>query len=170
MAKLKYLVVDVDGTMTDGGIYYDEKGNEYKKFNTRDAAGFFAARQAGIKLMVLTGRVCKATTRRMTEMKIDYVCQNIKNKEQYLKNFMAENHIAKEELGYVGDDLNDLPPMKLAGFVACPSDSCLEIKEIADYISAVKGGHGAVRDVVEHLLRESGEWEEAIAEVYGIGI
>ena len=83
---------------------------------------------------------------------------------------MAENHIAKEELGYVGDDLNDLPPMKLAGFVACPSDSCLEIKEIADYISAVKGGHGAVRDVVEHLLRESGEWEEAIAEVYGIGI
>lgn len=168
--KIKYLVLDVDGTMTDGGLYYDENGNETKKFCTKDAAGFFAAHQVGIKIMVLTGRECKATTRRMTEMKIDYLCQNVKDKVNYLKNFMLENEIAKEEIGYVGDDLNDLLSMQLCGYIGCPSDACLEIREIADYISPIKGGYGAVRDVIEHLLREYDLWDEAVANVYGIGV
>ena len=111
--KIKYLVIDVDGTMTDAGIYYDEHGNELKKFCTKDAAGYFAAHQAGIRLMVLTGRECQATTRRMQEMKFDYVVQNIKDKASYLADFMEKNGILQEEIGYIGDDLNDLPPMKL---------------------------------------------------------
>ena len=168
--KIKYLVIDVDGTMTDGGIYYDENGNELKKFCTKDAAGFFAAHQSGIKIMVLTGRECVATTRRMTEMKVDFLYQNIKNKAEFLQNFMIENKIEKHELGYIGDDLNDLPPMKLAAFIGCPSDSCSEIIAIANYVSNVSGGHGAVRDIIEHILRQSGEWENAISSVYGIGI
>lgn len=168
--KQKYLVIDVDGTMTDAGIYYDENGNETKKFCTKDAAGFFVAHQVGTKIMVLTGRECKATTRRMTEMKVEYLCQNVKDKISYLKKFMEENSISKEEIGYIGDDLNDLPSMKLCGFVGCPADACIEVKNIANYISGVNGGYGAVRDVIEYLLRESGEWEEAISNVYGIGI
>ena len=71
--QIKYLIIDVDGTMTDAGIYYDDHGNELKKFCTRDAAGFFAAKQAGIKIMVLTGRECQAVTRRMTELKVDFL-------------------------------------------------------------------------------------------------
>ncbi len=167
---IKYLVIDVDGTMTDAGIYYDENGNELKKFCTKDAAGFFAAHNVGIKIMVLTGRECAATTRRMTELKVDYLYQNIRNKKEFLRCFIQENNISKEELGYIGDDLNDLSPMKLAGFVGCPSDSCIEVKEIADYISKEKGGHGAVRDIIEHILCESGEWSAAVTEVYEIGI
>lgn len=168
--NLQYLVIDVDGTMTDGGIYYDEYGNEIKKFCTKDAAGFFAAHQSGIKIMVLTGRECKATTRRMTEMKVEYLFQNVKNKKDFLASFMKDNGVAKEEIGYIGDDLNDLPPMKLCGYVACPADACEEVRKIADYVSPVKGGYGMVRDVIEHLLRESHEWKDAVSCVYGIGV
>lgn len=100
--KIKYLVIDVDGTMTDAGIYYDEHGNELKKFCTKDAAGFFAAKEAGIQVMVLTGRECAATTRRMGEMKVDYLVQNCKDKVSYLAEFMQEHQIMKEEIGYLG--------------------------------------------------------------------
>lgn len=170
MIQLTHLIIDVDGTMTDGGVYYDEHGNETKKFNTRDAAGFFTAHWAGIKIMVLTGRQCAATTRRMTEMKVEYLIQNVKDKRAFLDAFLAENGMKKEELGYIGDDLNDYPAMQLAGFVACPADSCPEILEIADYVSTKNGGDGAVRDIIEHYLRERGLWERAISEVYGFGI
>lgn len=167
---INYLVIDVDGTMTDAGIYYDEKENELKKFCTKDAAGFFAAHQVGMKIIVLTGRECAATTRRMTELKVDYLFQNVKDKVSFLKSFMEDNRIRKDEIGYIGDDLNDLPPMTLVGYVGCPADSCQEIKEIADYVSPIEGGHGAVRDIIEHLLRESGQWKDAVSKVYGIGI
>lgn len=166
---LKLLVIDVDGTMTDGGIYYDEHGNELKRFCTKDAAGFFAAPKAGIKIMVLTGRECAATARRMGEMKVEHIFQNIGSKEVFLQNFMKEHGLSRENIGYIGDDLNDLPAMKLAGYIGCPADACPEVKEMADYIAARKGGHGAVRDVIEHMLRERGEWEKAVSEVYGIG-
>lgn len=166
----KLLVIDVDGTLTDAGIYYDENGNELKKFCTKDAAGFFAAHNVGIEIMILTGRECAATTRRMTEMNVDYLFQNVKNKVDFLTTFMKEHDLTKEDIGYIGDDLNDLPPMMLAGYIGCPADSCPEIKRIANYVSKVNGGNGAVRDVVEHMLRESGEWDKAVAEVYGIGV
>ena len=77
---IKYIVIDVDGTMTDGGIYYDENGNELKKFCTKDAAGFFIAKRVGIKTVILTGRECQATTKRMKELQVDYLFQNITDK------------------------------------------------------------------------------------------
>lgn len=167
---IKYLVIDVDGTMTDAGIYYDDHGNELKKFCTKDGAGFFAAHYAGIKLMVLTGRECQATTRRMQEMKFDYIVQNIRDKAAYLEDFMKQNGIRREEIGYIGDDLNDLPPMKLCGFAGCPADACEEVKAYADYVADVKGGSGAVRDVICAMMRARGDWEQAVSAVYGIGI
>lgn len=168
--KIKYLVIDVDGTMTDGGVYYDEHGNELKKFCTKDGAGFFAAKRVGIQLIVLTGRECAATTRRMAEMKVDHLVQNCRDKVTYLRQFMKEHQIQREEIGYLGDDLNDLPPMNLCGFVGCPADACVEVKERADYVSTVKGGCGAMRDIIEYMLRVRGEWEQAVSEIYGIGI
>lgn len=169
LKKIKYLIIDVDGTLTDAGIYYDERGNELKKFCTKDAAGFFAAHQAGMKIMILTGRESAATTRRMTEMKADYLIQNCRDKISYIKKFMQKNSVLKDEIGYLGDDLNDLPGMQLCGFIGCPSDACKEVKEKADYVSDVCGGHGAVRDIIEFLLQARGEWNDAIAEEYGIG-
>ena len=150
MRNIKYIVIDVDGTMTDAGIYYDEHGNELKKFCTKDAAGFFAAHKAG--------------------MKVDFLCQDVKDKKSFLQKFMSEYNIDKDEVGYIGDDLNDYEPMLLAGYVGCPLDSCPEIIEIADYVSKVRGGYGAVRDIIEHMLRENGIWSKLIEEVYGIGI
>ena len=166
-SHLRYLEVDVDGTLTDAGISYDEHGNELKKFCTKDAAGFFAAKAMGIKTVVLTGRECAATARRMSDLKVDHVFQNVRDKQSFLLTFMDENHISKEQLGYIGDDLNDLLPMKLAGFKACPADSCEEIKRIADYVSTVKGGQGAVREIIEHALRASGDWDSLVEKIYG---
>ena len=149
-SELSYLVIDVDGTLTDAGIYYDEHGNELKKFCTKDAAGFFAAKAIGIKTVVLTGRECAATARRMSDLKVDHVFQNVKDKQSFLLSFMEDNQ-----------------PMQLAGFKACPADSCEEIKRIADYVSTVNGGHGAVREIIEHFLRESGDWEGLVEKIYG---
>lgn len=166
----KLFVFDVDGTMTDGGIYYDESGNEQKKFCTKDAAGFFAARAAGIKIMVLTGRECAATSKRMQELGVDYLYQNVKNKVSFLQAFMKEQNLVKSEVGYIGDDLNDIPAMDLCGFVGCPNDSCIEVIQRSNYVSKVNGGYGAVRDVIEYILREEGVWTTLVNEVYGIGV
>ena len=168
--EIKYLVIDVDGTMTDAGIYYDEHGNELKKFCTKDAAGFFAAKKAGIKILVLTGRECAATTRRMGEMKVDFLVQNCKDKVPYLETFLCGQGACWEELGYLGDDLNDLAGMCRSGFSGCPADACEEVKAKADYISTVKGGYGAVRDIISALLKERGEWAGIIEELYGAGV
>lgn len=167
-SNIKLLVIDVDGTMTDGGIYYDEFGNETKKFCSKDAAGFFAAHEVGLKIMVLTGRECKAVSRRMEELKVEYICQNVKDKYDYLKKFMDKMGYSVKNVGYIGDDLNDYKPMKLAVFKGCPQDSCDEIIRISDYVSTVKGGYGAVRDIICHLLGITGDWIRAIEEVYAL--
>lgn len=170
LAKIKLLVIDVDGTMTDGGIYYDASGNELKKFNTRDAAGIFAARCAGIKTMVLTGRKSFAVEKRMKELKIDYVYQGISDKKSFLIDFMKNNDLSKECVGYIGDDLNDLEPMHLAGFVSCPGDACEEVKRISNYVAEAYGGCGAVRECITYLLKNRREWDQAIAKTYGFGV
>ena len=167
---LRYLVIDVDGTMTDGGIYYDEHGNELKKFCARDAAGFFAAHSLEIKTVVVTGRESAMVKRRMKELKVDYVFENVRDKRAFLNEFMTEHLIAKEELGYIGDDLNDISAMKMAGFIGCPADSCIEVIKISDYVSSKNGGQGVVRDVIEHLLRECGKWEKITKQIYESGI
>lgn len=170
LAKIELLVIDVDGTMTDGGIYYDALGNELKKFNTKDAAGIFAARCAGIKTMVLTGRKSHAVEKRMKELKIDYIYQGVSDKKVFLIDFMNSNNLSKACIGYIGDDLNDLEPMHLAGFVGCPGDACDEVKRVSNYIADAFGGYGAVRECITYLLKNRGEWETAIAKVYGFGI
>lgn len=163
---IKYIVVDVDGTLTDGGIYYDESGNELKKFNTRDAAGFFTAKTCGISTMVITGRKCRATEIRMREMQVDLLAQGIVDKVKYIKEYLMNNNIDKSELAYIGDDLNDYSGMQLAGFKACPSDAAEEIKKIADYISPYAGGQGAFRDVIHFILKQRNQWEFACRACY----
>jgi 3-deoxy-D-manno-octulosonate 8-phosphate phosphatase (KDO 8-P phosphatase) len=165
--NIKHIVIDVDGTLTDSGVYYDNHGNELKKFSTKDGTGFFVAHAVGIKLIILTGRESVATTRRMTELKADIIQQNVKDKAAWLREYMTANGVDKAEIGYIGDDVNDLPPMRLCGFVGCPADSCKEVKAIADYVSPFCGGHGAVRDAIEHLLSKNGLWNEYVEKVYG---
>lgn len=148
---VKYLVIDVDGTLTDGGIYYDSHGNEMKKFCAKDGTGFALARAAGLKLIVLTGRESECVRRRMAELNVDIVVQNVKDKTSWLRQYMEEQGLTGSCLGYIGDDLNDLGAMRLCGFVGCPMDACQEVKAVADYVSPKEGGRGAVRDCIEHL-------------------
>ncbi len=166
MAEITHLVMDVDGTLTDSGVYYDDAGHELKKFNTKDGAGMKVAKAAGIVLIVLTGRECEATVRRMKELGVDILIQNVKDKKRWLMDYMAENALNTSQLGYIGDDINDLSAMELCGFIGCPADACREVKEIATYIASVEGGHGAVRDCIEHLLIEKGIWGRMVEKVF----
>lgn len=167
MNSIKYIILDVDGTLTDGGIYYDEHGNELKKFCTKDAAGILSAHAAGVEVIILTGRECAATTRRLTELGVKSLHQNVKDKVSWMKSWMEQNGIPKSEIAYIGDDLNDLQPMQLCGYIGCPADACEEVKEIANYVSPIKGGYGAARDVIEHYFREVGRWLELVEKCYG---
>ena len=166
--NIKYFIVDVDGTMTDSGIYYDDNGNELKRFSTRDGEAIKLAKSQGIKIVVITGRQCNATKRRMEELEIDYFAQGVLNKYDHLIDFMKQNGINKIEVGYIGDDINDLKAMTLAGFVGCPADSCKDVLSRADYIAKKNGGAGAVRDVVEYVLRQRKQWDLALKKVYDI--
>ena len=163
----KLWVFDVDGTFTDAGIYYDEHGNETKKFSTKDAAGVFALNHLGIKTMVLTGRACAATERRMKELHIGYLYQGVKDKEKFLEQFLIENNISYDSVAYIGDDVNDLGIMEKCGYKACPADACKEIIAISDYVSTKKGGYGAVRDAIEDYLSRRKLWDEIVKEIYG---
>ena len=165
LKKIKYLVLDVDGTLTDSGVIYDENGNELKRFSTKDGQGFNLAHAAGLQIIVMTGRECKATIRRMKELKTDFIFQNVRDKATFLGEFMEENNIVKDEVAYVGDDLNDYKAMCLCGFVGCPTESAPEIIEIADYVTRVKAGYGAVRDVVDFIITERGDRSTAVAKV-----
>ena len=165
---IRLLVLDVDGTMTDGGIYYDSHGTEIKKFAARDGAGLLIARSAGIKVMICTGRESEPVRRRAAELKLDYVYQNVRCKSDFLREFMVQNGYAKEEVAYCGDDINDLAAMNLCGFVACPADASDIIRARADYICPQNGGHGAVRGAVQKILETDGRWKDAVFATFGV--
>lgn len=105
---IRLLVLDVDGTMTDGGVYYDSTGNELKKFAIKDGAGIVLARAAGMQVMICTGRECEAVRCRAQDLHIDYLFQNVHDKAAFLSKFMAEHSLTKQDVAYCGDDLNDL--------------------------------------------------------------
>lgn len=104
----------------------------------------------------------------MKEMHVEFIFQDVKDKKRFLLDFMAEQKISKDQLGYIGDNLNDLPGMSLASFMGCPNDACPEICSIADYVSTFNGGYGAVRDIIYHLLQARGELDNVIRQVYGL--
>ena len=148
---IRLLVLDVDGTMTDGGVYYDANGNELKKFAIKDGAGIVLAHAAGMQVMICTGRECEAVRRRAAELKVEYLYQDVHNKAAFLRDFMAKQGYGTEEVAYCGDDLNDLAAMALCGFVACPADAAPEVAARADCRLPQKGGESAVRGAVEAI-------------------
>ena len=160
--------MDVDGTLTDGSIIYDDNGNELKRFCVKDGTGLSIAKESGIQIMILTGRYCQATERRFNELKVDFLFQGINNKADFLLSFIKEKGYVKKDVGYIGDDLNDIKAMLLCDFIGCPADSCEEVKLIANYTSSKKGGQGAVRDIIEYYLKKQGNWEKTILNNYNL--
>ena len=167
---IKRLILDVDGTLTDGGIYYDSTGNELKKFSVKDGAGLVALRRAGVQVMICTGRECEAVRRRAADLHLEYVYQNVGNKAAFLCDFFKEHGLSREETAYCGDDWNDLAAMALCGFVACPADAADAVKARADYVCPQKGGEGAVRGAAEEILRREGRLESAVQAAFGCAI
>ena len=165
LCGISCLFLDVDGTLTDGGVYYDENGNELKKFSVKDGAGFITAKACGIRIIVLTARSCKATEKRMQEFGVQ-LSQNVLDKPAWIRQYMHENGLQKSQTAYIGDDLIDYAAMQLTGFVGCPADAADEIRAIADYVSSRRGGDGAFRDTVSYLLKQRGQWDAAIAGCY----
>lgn len=157
MNEIKAVILDVDGTLTDGSIIYGNDNVEIKSFNVYDGLAIKALSQINILSIILTGRESKVVSRRAKELNCEFF-QGIENKFDRLKEILWERNIAFENVLYIGDDIPDYAAMKLCGFKACPANSVSEIKTVANYVSALSGGNGAVRDILEHFLKLDGRW------------
>lgn len=153
--KIRALVMDVDGTLTDGGIYMGDDGEIMKRFDVKDG---YAIRvllpQMGVIPIIITGRQSEIVFRRCKELGIKRIVQGSTDKWPQLRMIMEEEQIALEEVAYIGDDLNDFECMSKVGVKGCPSDAANEIKEISDYVTEHVGGKGAVREFVEWINKQ----------------
>lgn len=162
MQRIKYFFIDIDGTLTDGKIYYSQTGDEIKAFNIKDGFVISSARKAGFEFVVITGRESMIVEKRMRELGVLEIYQGIKNKRNFFETYTKERMIDYEEICYIGDDLNDLAIMKSVGNKACPADACEEVKRIVDYISVKNGGDAAVRDILEYYLKKQNDWNKVL--------
>jgi N-acylneuraminate cytidylyltransferase len=150
--KIKLFLTDVDGVLTDAGMFYTEQGDELKKFNTRDGKGFELLRNAGIKTGIITAEDTQIVKRRANKVKADFLYQGVKNKVLVLEEILNSTGFKPEEVAYIGDDLNDVGIISKVGISACPADAVNEVKSKASIVLSVKGGYGAVREFAEKIL------------------
>lgn len=163
--KIKLLAMDVDGVLTDGKILFDNQGGEGKLFHVSDGLGLTLIHLAGISIAWISGRVSSGVERRASELKGVRLFQSIRDKRQTLLYIARENGLELDEVAYIGDDLNDIPVMRIVGLSVAVSNSAIEVKSSADYITVRSGGDGAVREVCDLLLKLQGI-EETIHEKY----
>ena len=149
--KIKLIISDVDGVLTDGGMYYSKTGEVMKKFNSKDGMGVELLRKK-IKVVLMTKERSQIVLKRAKKIKVDQVYAGIKNKELLLPKICVEYKISKNEIAYIGDDVNDFNIMKQIGLSAVPSDGNEKIKNISDYVCKTKGGDGAFRELVDLIL------------------
>ena len=161
-SRIKMLVMDVDGVLTDGRILYSDDGAEIEVFFVRDGLGLRAAQRAGLLTAVLTGRVSGAVARRAKELGILEIHQGIANKVETYETLLRRHGLTDEAVAYLGDDVNDLPLLARAGLSAAPVDAADEVKAVVAYVTARGGGRGAVREVIELILKAQGRWEWAM--------
>ena len=151
---VKTLVLDVDGTLTDGHIYIGENGEIMKAFYAHDAVGVRNLIARGIMPIIITGRVSNSVKIRAEEMDISEVYLGVMDKKEKLLEIVEKYGLDLKNVAYIGDDVNDLECMGLCGFVACPNNAVEEVRSIANFVSKYDGGHGAVREFCDYLLKE----------------
>lgn len=162
---IKLILLDVDGTLTDGGIYRGNSLEEFKKFNVKDGYIIVNSQKAGIDVGIITGKKSKIVEIRAEELKMKYLYQGISEKKAILDEIVKKTGLKKSEIAYMGDDLNDLKIMKEAGLAGAPADAVSEVREAADFISTKNGGHGAVREFIEYILKKDGKWEDFLRNI-----
>ncbi len=165
-AKIKLLLMDVDGTMTDGGVTLlsqpDGTALEIKTFDAHDGQGLTLAKTAGLKTGCITGRESAALQRRARELQMDYVYMKIPVKMPAYEEILRKAEVLDAEVAFVGDDLPDIPLMRRVGLAVAVGDAVADVKEIAHYTTHAHAGHGAVREAVELILKSKGIWKEMI--------
>lgn len=159
---IKLVLTDIDGVWTDGGMYYDQTGNEWKKFNTSDSAGVLFLRMLKIPLAIVTGEDTEIVRRRAEKLKIEELHMGIRNKLAVAKSLCEKYKISMKELAFIGDDINDLELLEAAGFAACPANAPDYVKAKAHVVMKKKGGDGAFREFVEYILEDEGLFEKAL--------
>jgi len=160
LENIKMLVLDVDGVLTDGRIIINSDGSEAKFFNVLDGQGIRMWRRAGLKVAFLSGRDSQPTTLRARQLEVDYCLQNCHNKLPVFEELIERASLTPEQVAYVGDDVADLPVIRHAGFGAAVANAVDELKQYADYVTTHRGGKGAVREVIEYILKSTGKWQE----------
>jgi len=163
MQNVKLIVLDVDGTLTDGTLLYGPDGAHSKAFHVADGLGIVMAQSLGLRVAVISGRSSRAVETRMTELKVTDLVQNCGDKAAALRELLERYHLTPAEAAYVGDDINDLPAFDVAGVKIAVADASELVKARADWVTSRPGGHGAVRDAVEEILRRQGRLAEAVA-------
>ncbi len=151
-ARVKMVAMDVDGVLTDAGMYYGENGEEFKKFNTRDGMGVALVREAGLKTAILTRENTPIVTRRAAKMKIDEVHLGVLDKLSLMRGLVERHGLTLDEVAYIGDDVNDYELLCHVGLAAAPADATRLPRSVAHYITTAKGGEGAVRELCELIL------------------
>lgn len=164
--RIKLLIVDVDGVLTDGRIVLDNHGNEHKFFHVRDGHGIKLLQRAGIAVGIVTGRKSEVVNRRAAELGIKHVHQGSKNKMEAYESILKDTGLRDEQVAYVGDDIVDIPVMRRAGFSAAVSDAEDYVKEAAMFVTERPGGRGAVREITDLILRAGGRWDEVTRRYY----
>ena len=162
LKKIKLLATDVDGVLTDAGMYYSEHGDELKKFNTRDGMGLVLLRYAGVRLAIVTSEDTKIVERRAAKLRITDLLQGARDKVTALETIMKRHGLSWEEVAYIGDDVNDLAVLKRAGFAASPADGTEANRKAAHYVTKKRGGEGCVREVCEMILEARGMAAESV--------
>ena len=162
---IKLILLDVDGTLTDSGIYRGNNGEELKKFNVKDGYAIVNAQKLGIEFGIITGKESELVKVRAEELNIKYLYQGISEKTVILEEIMNFSGLQKEEIAYMGDDLNDVKIMKKVGFSGTPLYGTNEVKIIADFISTKNGGEGAVREFIETILKKDNLFQKFLANV-----
>jgi len=157
---IKLIVLDVDGCLSDGKLTYTSAGEETKAFNVKDGLGISSWSKIGNNIAIITGKASPMVKKRALELGITHFFQGVKDKDRVLSNIMTELNLLKHEVAAIGDDLNDYNMLRLVGRSFTPNDGVDEIKEIVDTVLTKKGGDGAVREMIDTLIKDNNQYEE----------
>jgi len=162
---IRMVLMDVDGVMTDGGIIWNDHGVQSKVFDVKDGFGIHWIRKLGIKTGIITGLTSGVVVHRAQELKVDEVHQGLIHKLPVYQGIKAKYNFSDTQIAYIGDDLLDLPVLKLAGFSAAPKDAHPEVLAMVDFVSRYGGGKGAVREVIDLIIKAQGKWETFLSDI-----
>ena len=159
LRHISCFVLDVDGVLTDGGLFVSESGALMRVMNIKDGYAIRRAVDAGYRVAVISGGRSAGVPERMQRLGVTDVFMEVKDKKETLESYLSEKKIKPETVLYLGDDLPDREAMRLCGLAACPADAAFEIRDLCHYVSEQRGGEGCVRDVIEQALRLHGKWD-----------